>query len=81
MYCNGSLCLLKRYVAVQPFSTVRKNIFQLHCISGSGVNRNHWHQISSSLDAGEEQKGGICTASKSPLPQGRYYNVIFLCSE
>lgn len=81
MYHNNFLCLLKRYITVEAFSTMRKNIFQLHCISGNGINRNHWHQIFSSLDAGGEKKGGVCTALKSLLPQGRYYNVIYLCSE
>lgn len=81
MYHNNFLCLLKRYITVEAFSTMRKNIFQLHCISGNGINRNHWHQIFSSLDAGGEKKGGVCTALKSLLPQGGYYNVIYLCSE
>lgn len=80
MYHNNFLCVLKRYITVSAFSTMRKNIFQLHCISGNGINCNHWHQVFSSLDPGGEKKGGVCTALKSLLPQGGYYNVIFLCS-
>lgn len=71
-YHNVFLCLLKRYVRVRTFSTTRKNAFQLRCISGNGINRNHWHQIFSSLDPGRRQKGGVWTAPRLPLPQGRY---------
>lgn len=81
MYHNNFLYLLKRYITVQTFSTRRKNIFQLHCISRNGISLNHWHQIFSSLGSGGEKKGGVFTALRSLLPQGGYYNMIFLCSE
>jgi hypothetical protein len=57
MYRNVFLSLLKRYVTVQTFSTMRKKIvFQLPCISRNGIERNHWHQIVSSLAPGRRQK-------------------------
>lgn len=83
---STSICIITVFLFSEErcnsvaFSTMRRNIFQLHCISGNGINCNHWHQIFSSLGAGGEE-GGVCTALKSPLPQGGYYNVILLCSE
>lgn len=56
MYHNVFLCLLKRYATVQTFSTLRKNVFQLPCISGNGIKRNRWPQLLSSLDLGRQQK-------------------------